>query len=245
MSDPSGGIGEVLVERSVGPAHDFHHRPLEWTGPDAAVWVHEVARPAIVVGSSQTVDVLDRAAAERAGFEVSGRRSGGGLVVVEPGSSCWIDVLIRRSHPRWDDDVNRAFGWVGDWWADALTTLGVARVAVHRGELIDREYGRAVCFAGLGPGEVVQTSPGDEHRAATVPRKVVGLSQRRTRDVARFQGLYLRDWDPRPLRTFVRPGVLPDDLDLDAVPAGLVDGPSPDDVVAAFLDRRVAHLAGH
>ena len=49
---------------------------------------------------------------------------------------------------------------------------------VHRGAPRHADLGRAVCFAGIGSGEV---GVGD--------RKVVGLSQRRTRDWARFQCL--------------------------------------------------------
>jgi len=140
-------------------------------------------------------------------------------------------VLIPRGHARWDDDVNRAFDWVGWWWCAALTDLGVERLEVHDGELVDREFGRAVCFAGLGPGEVVQRSADDPARRS----KVVGLSQRRTRDAARFQGLYLRRWDPEPIRRFATPGALPVGLALDDVAAGLPDGPSPDDVATAFV----------
>lgn len=224
---------EFVVERSHGSAHDFHHRPLELVadqlGGRAAIWAHEVARPAIVLGSSQRDDIVDRAAAESAGWEVSGRRSGGGIVVVEPGESCWIDVVIGRSHPRWDDDVNRAFGWVGEWWRTALARLGVAGLSVHEGELLAREHGRAVCFAGLGPGEVITAHTG---------RKIVGLSQRRTRDLARFQGLYLRRWNPEPIQRFVRPESLPADLDLGAVAAGFGDqtsAPEPASVVESFI----------
>ncbi len=222
---------DLVVERSIGPAHDFHHRPLSWTGGEWAIWIHTVERPALVLGSSQPDDAVDRAAAEAAGFEVTGRRSGGGIVVVEPGQSCWIDVLISPRHPRWEADVNRAFGWVGDWWCAALTQLGVDGLEVHRGEVVDREFGRAVCFAGLGPGEVVQRDAADPERRV----KVVGLSQRRTRDAARFQGLYLRRWDPEPIRRFAAPDALPAGFDLDDVAAGLPDGPAPDDVAAAFV----------
>jgi hypothetical protein len=45
-----------------------------------------------------------------------------------------------------------------------------------------------VCFAGLGPGEV--TIGG---------RKAVGISQRRTREAARFQCVAYERWDPAPL----------------------------------------------
>jgi lipoate-protein ligase A len=45
-----------------------------------------------------------------------------------------------------------------------------------------------VCFAGVGPGEVLIGS-----------RKVVGISQRRTRGAALFQTAALLTWDPAAL----------------------------------------------
>jgi hypothetical protein len=50
-------------------------------------------------------------------------------------------------------------------------------------------WSRLVCFAGLGPGELT-----DEQG-----RKVVGMSQRRTAGVARFQCAVLARWEPAPL----------------------------------------------
>ncbi|MEL6891222.1 MAG: hypothetical protein AAFP84_06485 [Actinomycetota bacterium] len=234
LSDPDVHDSSWSVERSHGDAHGFHHRPPVLADDRPAVWIHRVTRPAIVVGSSQRTDIVDANAASAAGFEVSGRRSGGGIVVVEPDESCWVDVLIPRGHPQWSDDVNRAFDWVGASWASALTGLGVGDLDVHRGPLVARAHGRVVCFAGIGPGEVVR------RETAGGLRKIVGLSQRRTREVARFQGLYLRRWEPDPIRRFVDPGELPDDLDLDAVPAGLLGGPDPGavaDAVVAVVTR--------
>jgi len=228
---------DVDIEWSTGSAHDFHHRPLELVDGRPAVWIHQVDRPALVLGSSQSDDIIDRSAAEASGWEVSGRRSGGGIVVVEPGESCWIDVLLPRGHARWSEDVNAAFHWVGEWWRLALADLGLEGLEVHSGPITDREHGRAVCFAGVGPGEVLQRH-GDRRM------KVVGLSQRRTRDVARFQGLYLRRWNPEPIERFVSPDALPGDLDLGSVAAGAAPGaPSPADVAEAFVAR--ANVVDH
>ena len=53
---------------------------------------------------------------------------------------------------------------------------------------METPWSRKVCFGGLGPGEVTV----DGH-------KLVGISQRRTRDGARFQCVVHRRWDPVPL----------------------------------------------
>jgi lipoate-protein ligase A len=96
----------------------------------------------------------------------------------------WLDVVLPAGDPLWDDDVGRAAHWLGRVWAAALAELGMAG-DVHRGALVTTGWSRLVCFAGLGPGEV--TSGG---------RKVVGISQRRSRAGARFQCAAVLRWDP-------------------------------------------------
>jgi lipoate---protein ligase len=97
---------------------------------------------------------------------------------VDPERTVWIDLVVPRGHVLWDDDVGRAMHWVGELWARALDALGL-EVRVHRGAMEPRRWGRVVCVAGLGPGEVVDADG----------RKLVGISQRRTRHAARFQTL--------------------------------------------------------
>lgn len=158
---------------------------------------------AVVLGSTQPDDAVDRDAARAAGVEVARRRSGGGAVWVAPGDPIWVDVVIPRSDPLWDDDVGRSFLPIGRAWAQALEAVEVGTVAVNEGSMAHSEWSAAVCFAGRGPGEVFV---GDA--------KVVGMSQRRTRAGARFQCAVPRRWDPEPLRTLLRP----------APPAGALDG---------------------
>jgi lipoate-protein ligase A len=168
----AGGAWEV--ERTEGPAGPQHARPV----PEPArrlVWVHRVLRPALVLGSGQAAEDVDLGAATAAGVEVAQRRSGGGAVLLRPGRSLWVDLVVPAGDPRWSDDVVRAASWVGEAWAVALQQQGVV-AEVHHGRLDAGVWGRRVCFAGIGPGEVVVDG-----------RKVVGLSQRRTRAGARFQ----------------------------------------------------------
>ena len=106
-------------------------------------------------------------------------------MLVEPGRILWLDVLLPAGDPLWDDDVARAFLWLGRVWADALAELGVPAL-VHEGGLCTTQWSRLVCFGGLGTGEV--TDPEG--------RKLVGLSQRRTRAGARFQCCALLEWEP-------------------------------------------------
>jgi lipoate-protein ligase A len=167
------------VERARGSAAAFHARSMP-DPPERTVWVFAVDRPAIVLGSRQSPDEV------RApdGVEVVRRHSGGGAVWLEPASALWVDVVVPRDDPLWDDDVGRAAHWLGAVWARAAGEGAV----VHRGPLQRTRWSGAVCFAGLGPGEVTVGG-----------RKVVGISQRRTRAAARFQCVAYERWDPAPL----------------------------------------------
>lgn len=175
------------VERHLGRASTFHARPV----PEPArrvVWWFEVTRPAVALGSTQPASVVDEAAAAEAGVEVVRRRSGGGAVWLEAGAVTWVDVVLPADDPLWVDDVGRSALWLGEAWARALSSLGVGGLGVHRGPLVRGPWSPLVCFAGLGPGEVLVDG-----------RKAVGISQRRTRAGARFQCAALHRWDPAPL----------------------------------------------
>ena len=117
-----------------------------------------------------------------------------------PGAVTWIDVVIGRDDPEWVDDVGLAFAWLGAAWARAVAAIDPASApAVHDGPLVRGRWGRQVCFAGLGPGEV-----------SIRGRKLVGLSQRRTRAGARFQTVVHHRWDRSPYGAL--PGVEVDQL---------------------------------
>jgi hypothetical protein len=128
-------------------------------------------------------------------------------VLLTPGEVLWVDVVVAPSDPLWDADVVRAVDWLGDAWAAAVG--GVA----HHGPLVSTSWSRLVCFAGLGPGEVTVGG-----------RKVVGISQRRTRRGARFQCAVLGRWDPDGLVGLLAPP-RPDAGELDDAATGVpLDG---------------------
>ncbi len=186
------GTGRAwAVERFVGPASAFHARPMP-ARVERRVWVHEVDRPALVLGSSQADDIVDLARAAAAGVEVVHRRSGGGAVLLVPGEVLWVDVLLPADDPLWEPDVGRSAWWLGDAWARAL---GAADAVVHRGPMIRTTWSALACFAGVGPGEVVVRPDAAGAQSA----KLVGISQRRTRAGARFQCALYRHHDPAAL----------------------------------------------
>jgi lipoate-protein ligase A len=178
--------GRWQVERWRGGASALHD--LAWPDPIIpTVWLLEVDRPALVLGSTQAESDVDGELLERSGIELARRRSGGGAVHLTPQGQLWLDVLIPRGDLRWDDDVSRSFHWLGRAWHDALRGLGIA-AEVHDGPLVCGAFGRRVCFAALGSGEV-----------SVADAKLVGLSQRRTRAGARLQCTCYRVWDPEPM----------------------------------------------
>lgn len=171
------------VHHVVADAATVHAGDL--AGP-RGVYLIESPGESIVLGSRQSSDVLDLVACTGRGVAVTTRRSGGGIVHLPEDAYVWIDVVIDRDDPLWTDDVRASMHWLGSAWRDALIELGVGGCRVYDGPLAGDSLGDLVCFAGVGPGEVVNA-----HGA-----KIVGISQRRTRDWARFQCMMLRRWNP-------------------------------------------------
>lgn len=175
-------VGGWNVEVVVGSAHDLHHADLPTV---RTVRLMQPTRPALVLGSSQDDAVVDAAFCRAHGLDVVRRRSGGGAVHIDPTDTVWVDFFIPRGDPLWLDDVGAAMHWAGRVWRDALETAGVTGLSVHTGGFVANDWSPTLCFAGVGAGEVFLDG-----------RKVVGISQRRTREVARFQCSAHRAWNP-------------------------------------------------
>jgi hypothetical protein len=88
----------------------------------------------------------------------------------------------------WEADVADAALWCGAWWSDALAQTGVVECVVHQGRSEPGPHGALVCFSGRGPGEVFQTG-----------RKLMGISQWRSREGSLFRSCAYTRWDPAPL----------------------------------------------
>ncbi len=134
----------------------------------ATMFVAHVARPTLVLGGSQSVDVVNLSTLSST--SIRRRRGGGGLVLLRP-LDVWIDWWIPADDVRWVQDVRATSYQAGAWWVQALGGEIEGSLSVHRGPLVGDLTLRPVCFAGRGPGEVFV----DE-------RKVVGLTQWRVRE---------------------------------------------------------------
>jgi lipoate-protein ligase A len=183
----------------------------------------EVTRPTLVLGSTQPVELVARQRVEERGIEVLRRRGGGGGVLLHPADHVWVDAWIPRDDPLWSPDVSGAAAWAGAWWSAALGSLGLSGFEVHAGRAAPGELGELVCFAGKGPGEVFHYG-----------RKVMGLSQWRSREGALFSACAYEHWDPAPLVELVH-------VD-EPTRAGLVSDLAPMAVGLGDLDPSTAHL---
>lgn len=163
-----------------GSAADFHSLDLAM---DRAVWSCMVSAPALILGSTQNEGDVDSALASTQGIDIVRRRSGGGVVYVHPDTSIWCDITIPRDDVLWNDDVSTSMLWLGQVFVEALTPW--LTTSVYRNEFMVGQDGREVCFASTSPGEVFADAS-----------KVVGISQRRTREGARFQCVLYRKWNP-------------------------------------------------
>ena len=145
-------------------------------------------------------------------------------MLLEPGAVLWVDVILPAGDPLWVDDVGRSFQWLGEVWAAALGAGGVEGAEVHDGPMYRTDWSPLVCFAGLGPGEVTVGG-----------RKVVGISQRRTRTAARFQCVVHERWEPEAIVALLDPAGLP------RAPLGEVAS-GPGVPLPELADAFVAHL---
>jgi lipoate-protein ligase A len=135
---------------------------------EVTMFVPQLRGPILVLGGSQSKDVLDARRVE--GLTLRRRRGGGGLVFLRPGD-VWVDWWIPSSSALWSKDVHVSSTWCGEIWRDALAPRVPSRLSVHLGSLEGDSAHRVVCFAGRGPGEVFIEG-----------RKAVGVTQWRVRE---------------------------------------------------------------
>lgn len=159
-------MGAVSAARLVTVEDLYDYSSLRQVA-SATMFVVRTERPTLVLGGSQSSDVLD--ARKLSTTPLRRRRGGGGIVLVRP-NDLWIDWWIPQSDERWSYDVHVSSVRVGRWWADALGAVA-DDVVVHEGALEGEAAHRVVCFAGRGPGEVFVQG-----------RKAVGVTQWRVRE---------------------------------------------------------------
>jgi lipoate-protein ligase A len=200
--------------------------------PRAALRWYQSPGLALVVGSGQKLQEIDGAACAAAGVSLHRRASGGTAVLFVPGF-LMQDIALPAGHPLAIADVSESYRWLGEVWALALASVGVAATPLGVGEAREdsRSLGallRRACFGGRSPYELLAGG-----------RKLVGFSQIRRRQGYLLQaGIYTR-WPGAALTELLR-------LDAgaaDALRAGLAGRVAGlDELLAAPPD--LARLAG-
>ena len=175
----------IVTEIVLGSAVDFHARPLP-TDPHPHIWWFTPKQSALVLGSTQDLSVVNSTECLKRGVEIVKRRSGGGAVLLSSETTVWIDVVLPATHELSVSDIGQAPLWLGKLFQQVLIDLGVADLTLHETAMEKTDWSTLICFAGRGPGEVF-TSNG---------HKVVGISQRRTREWVRFQIVVSLAWRP-------------------------------------------------
>lgn len=130
---------------------------------------------ALVLGSSTRQAEFDLDRVRQAGLTVVKRNSGGGAVLVEPGSQIWLMLYLGLDDPLVPWDLGRSFLWLGDAVLGLLRELGLNATMIESRQQ-RTALGSLICFADLGFGEITIDGA-----------KVLGLAQRRSRGQACFQ----------------------------------------------------------
>jgi hypothetical protein len=176
---------------SAKDAHEFwpgtlSHRVLKTIYPSGE---------ALVLGSSTPVDLFDERKLSASGIPIVRRSSGGGAVRVGPGAQVWINVYLPAGDPLVVQDLGRSFLWLGRAILDGLKASGLDDCHVNLERRAVTELSKAICFAGVGFGEITVRG-----------KKLVGLAQRRARGVVAFQvALLVRDHQRRLKNFLARP----------------------------------------
>ncbi len=173
-------VGAWTREEWHAGAELLHARPMPRDGRRRVSWLRPTA-PALILGSASP----DPFRGTRPGLVR--RRSGGGLVWLDPAISTWVDVFVPAGDALWRSDVGQAFHWLGRTLAAAISDLGVP-ATMHSGPYEAGPSDGLVCFGSLGPGEIVAAG-----------RKLIGISQRRTREGCRFQCVGYEQFELGPM----------------------------------------------
>lgn len=193
-----------------------HHRQPYPTGR-REVFVVSTTRPAIVLGSSQlkglaTKDLITQDLPD--GTDVVVRKSGGGLVYLHPNHFVWIDVCIPADDPLFLEDISKSARWLGDVWCEVFSSLGILAEVYNgtyirgvssgfknsKSKLANPKNELEICFLSRASGEVIT-----KNQPASLDKKLVGISQRRTKRGVWFQTFLHLEWRPELFLPYLTP----------------------------------------
>ena len=143
-------------------------------------------------------------------------------MLVAPEDMLWVDIFVPKESKFWIADIAKASIWIGRIWDDALKRLDVECF------LFDENFSRTeasdlICFIGRAPGELFIGN-----------RKILGISQRRSKFGTRFQCALIINWKPEHMIGAYSSTPIPN-LDKLITRAGIASGCEKQDALNAFL----------
>ena len=219
---PANKLNTWTIETKYSETALAHEANLgEWRKP--TVWVIEPKDSCLVLGKSQRGrDFLNSSYLEEQNINLTVRQSGGGSVLVSPDDMLWVDIFIPKESKFWIADIAKASIWIGRIWHDALERLGIEC------SLFDESFSRSeasdlICFIGRAPGELFIDN-----------RKILGISQRRSKFGTRFQCALIINWKPEHMIAAYASSPIPN-LDKLISRAGIGSGCQKQSALNAFL----------
>ena len=193
----------------------------EWGKP--TIWIIEPKDSCLVLGKSQRgKPFLDLSYLEEQGINLTVRQSGGGAVLVSPSDMLWVDIFVPERSKFWIGDIAKASVWIGGIWRDALKLLDV-ECSLFEGKFSRSAVSDLICFAGKGPGELFVGG-----------KKILGISQRRSKSGTRFQCALIINWKPEHMIAAYSSAPIPN-LEKLISSAGIGSGCEKSNALEAFL----------
>jgi lipoate-protein ligase A len=153
------------------------------------------AQRCVTIGCGQSITDIDLEYCAAVGLPVLRRLSGGTAVLHEPSQLAFM-IVLPPEHPIVRGDVVESYAPVSRALLRALNDLGICAEAVPpqtARALPADPIGRAACFGGLAPYEIVWCG-----------RKLIGHAQVRRRNAVLLGGTLLLDFDPAALARVLR-----------------------------------------
>lgn len=166
-----------LSQQNIGSVNDLHSYTCDKS--QLLAILNRPTSDSIVLGSSQSMTLLDSEKIKKTQIEICKRKTGGGLVYIDKVHDIWIDIYIPTTSSLYEINISKSFNWLGNTWIETLTELNrqlEPNLQIVKTKSKTDELSSLVCFAGLNHGEVLYCD-----------RKVVGISQRRNKELAKFQ----------------------------------------------------------
>ena len=195
---PTNQLDSWTIETKYSEPALAHEANLEeWQKP--TIWIIEPKDTCLVLGKSQRGRAfLNLSYLEEQNINLTVRQSGGGAVLVSPEDMLWVDIFIPQRSKFWIPDIAKASIGIGKIWHDALKRLDLEC------SLFDQKFSRSeasdlICFISRAAGELFVGN-----------RKILGISQRRSKFGTRFQCALIINWKPEQMIAAYRSCPIPD-----------------------------------